>query len=163
MAYLERVCSASTFGPDRLPILELRQLAADAGWNTDPFTSDEAFHLTNASIRRRSMVWSGFWGRQHADRTEIGVQAVPLIDIPRAHFSQYTFAPMNLFGRNAKNFLIFTGQIGKQPREFRGQIFQDIHADRGQLIVSPRRIIDVAFAADPPCVIPSSRRIKVDR
>jgi hypothetical protein len=66
-----------------MPVLEVRKLAADAGWNINPRISDDAFNLTNRLNQAAVDGAIKFWGRKHdADRSESGVQAIPLIRIP---------------------------------------------------------------------------------
>jgi hypothetical protein len=76
-----------------------------------------------------------FWGRKYEyDLGEAAKGTFPLVEIPVQHFVDgYTFSVINLFGDNAVNFYIITGKLGKMMREQRGEIYQDIHADRTQL------------------------------
>jgi hypothetical protein len=68
------------------------------------------------------------------ERREGDAQTVPLVEISSTHFAQFRFYPVNLFGEEATNFKTFTSHNGRLMRELRGQAYQDIHADRGQLV-----------------------------
>jgi hypothetical protein len=119
--------------PDRIPLIELREMATKAGWNIDARTSRDTYDLV---VRLNQAAVDGlinFWGGKYEyDFGENSNQV--LVNIPISHFADgYVFSCLNIFGDNSKNFYIHTGKIGKTMREQRGEIFQDIHADRKQL------------------------------
>jgi hypothetical protein len=127
--------SASTMGPERMPIQELRKLAADSGWNLNIHTSGDASDLTNRLNQAAVDGTIRFWGRIcEPERRESDAQTAPLVKICAAHFAEYRLYPVNLFGEEATNFMTFTSRNGMLMRELRGQTYQDIHADRGELV-----------------------------
>ena len=121
--------------PDRIPLIDLRKMAASLGWDTNIRTSrtigDLVDSLNQAAVDRLIK----FWGRKYEyDLGESAKGTFPLVEIPVDHFVEgYTFNVINLFGDNAINFYITTGKLGKMMREQRGEIYQDIYADRIQL------------------------------
>lgn len=118
---------------NRIPIVQLRQLAEAAGWNVDRRTSNDGYNLTNKLNQAAADGALQFWGRKYEyDFGEDGAESVPLVRISQKHFLDYRFESTNLFG-DASNFYIFTGQPSKQPRQLRGLIYQDIHIDRNQI------------------------------
>jgi hypothetical protein len=120
--------------PDRIPLVELRKMAADAGWNINVHTSDDTHNLTERLNQAAADGLVNFWGRKYEYDFGEGSKSYPLVSIPIGHFvDRYLFSSLNIFGENVKNFYIHTGKIGKTMREQKGKIFQDIHADRKQL------------------------------
>jgi hypothetical protein len=120
--------------PERAPLLDIVEMARKAGWDTDAFQSNDASELTARLNQAAADGTIKFWGRKYEyDLGETAVTNFPLIEIPAEHFTEFSFQPLNLFKDGQRNFYIFTGKLGRQPRELRGQIYQDIHACRAQL------------------------------
>jgi hypothetical protein len=123
--------------PDKMPLIELREMAAEAGWITDIRTSNDTFHLVNKLNQAASDGVINFWGRKYQDRylAEGAKESIPLDEIPVKHFKDlYLFDIFSIFGDDATNFYIHTGKLGKQMRDQVGEIYCDIHADRQQLM-----------------------------
>lgn len=120
--------------PERVPLIDIVEMAGKAGWNIDVRQSNDATILTNLLNQAAVDKIIRFWGRKYEyDFGEATAATYPLIEIPVEHFMEFSFQPLNLFRDGQKNLYIFTGKLGKQPRELRGQIYQDIHANRTQL------------------------------
>ena len=81
---------------------------------------------------------------------ETAVTNFPIIEISAAHFTEFSFQPLNLFRDGQRNFYIFTGKLGRQPRELRGRIYQDIHACRAQLVEWINRNTKASSKKDEP-------------
>jgi hypothetical protein len=117
---------------DRIPLIQLRDMAARVGWNTDARTSNDAYEfagrLNQAAVDGRIK----FWGRKYVYDFSQPAAEFPLLEIPQEHFRDYAFDSLRLFGA-IDNFHIFTGKLGKQPRELKGQIYQDPYAHRRRL------------------------------
>jgi len=121
----------------RIPIIELRKMAAAAGWSTDAHATvgqNDGFTLANrlrqAVIDKRVNVW----GRKYEyDFGEGGAESVPLVLIPSDHFKEFGFDALGLWGQE-KNYNIFTNKIPKTARELRGKIFRDLYVDKRQLM-----------------------------
>lgn len=119
---------------NRIPIVQLRQLAEAGGWNLiDGRVSNDALAITNGLNQAAVDGTITFWGRKYQyEFGEDAAESMPLVPISKKHFLYYSFQPTNLFG-NVSNFYIFTGKLAKQPSELRGKIYRDIHVDRRQM------------------------------
>ncbi len=121
-------------GPDRIPLVELRGMATKAGWNINVHISHDPHDLVKRLNQAAVDGLINFWGHKYEyDFGEDSNESL-LVNIPISHFvDRYVFSCLNIFGENRNNYYIHTGKIGKTMREQRGEIFQDIHADRRQL------------------------------
>jgi sensor domain CHASE-containing protein len=110
-------------------------MAANVGWDINIRSSSTIGDLVDSLNQAAVDKVITFWGRKYEyDLGEAAKGTFPLVEIPVQHFVDgYTFSVINLFGDNAVNFYIITGKLGKMMREQRGEIYQDIHADRTQL------------------------------
>jgi hypothetical protein len=121
--------------PERAPLLDIIAMATKAGWNTDAQQSNDASELTARLNQAAADGAIKFWGRKYEyDLGEGAATTFPLVDIPAEHFREFSFQPLNLFRGGQINFYIYTGTLGRQMRELRGRIYQDIHACRVQLV-----------------------------
>jgi hypothetical protein len=120
--------------PERIPLLDIIEMSRKTGWDTNAQQSNDATILADSLNQAAVDGVIRFWGRKYKyDFGESASTTYPLIEIPAEHFMEFSFQPLNLFRDGQRNFYIFTGKLGRQPHELRGQIYQDIHASRDQL------------------------------
>jgi hypothetical protein len=122
--------------PDRIALIELKNIAVEYGWDTNINTSGNLIELVDRLNQAAVDGLIKFWGREYTyDLSEQMKETFPLIEIPRRHFCEgHLFNCINIFIDNANNYRVFTGKITKTMQEQKGHIFRDIYADRRQLI-----------------------------
>lgn len=131
-----RACLASIAptAPERVPLAELREWAANAGWCSDiqSATVGDNDWWTFATRLRQAAVDGSiqFWGRRYVADFGRDLDTEPLVEIPKAHFTDFEFDPTAL--AQVDNYDLFTGKIGDSPSAFKGQIFRDIHVNADQ-------------------------------
>jgi hypothetical protein len=123
---------ASSSEIDRVPLIQLRDMVAQVGWNTNVRTSDDAYEFASRLNQAAVDGKIKFWGRKYVYDFSRPTADYPLLEIPLDHFKDYSFDSLRLFG-SVDNFHIYTGKLGKSPRELRGHIYQDPHVDSRQL------------------------------
>jgi hypothetical protein len=115
--------------PRRIPLTELRALAAAAGWSVDVQASTLGDNdWWNFAKKLRQAAVDGtipFFGRQYLFDQEEDTDPTPLSPIPPTHFVEFGFDVIQL--ATAKNYDIFTAKPGDPTRAWRGNVFRDLH------------------------------------
>jgi hypothetical protein len=120
--------------PERIPLVELREMAAKVGWNIDVHTSGDAIDLESRLNQAAVDGLINFYGRKYEIDFREEYKVVSLVNIPISHFvDEYLLNGIQIFDETVKNYDIFTGKIAKTKQEQKGEIFRDIHADKRQL------------------------------
>lgn len=131
-----RACLASIAptAPERLPLAELCEWAADAGWCSDVHSATVGDNdWWTFAIRLRQAAVDGsiqFWGRRYVADFGKDLDTEPLVEIPKAHFTEFEFDPAAL--AEVDNYDLFTSKLGNSPSAFKGQVFRDIHVNGDQ-------------------------------
>ena len=125
--------SVSSQEPRQVPITDLREWAADAGWCMDAHSAPVGDNdLWTFSKRLRQAAADGsilFSGKRYLSDYGKELDTEPLLKIPSQHFEEFSFDVVQL--AQADNYDIFTYN-GHPQRALRGQIFRDLHVDAQQ-------------------------------
>jgi hypothetical protein len=119
---------------ERIPVVELRKWASDAGWCADAQAialNDN--HWWEFGIRLRQAAAEGeigFWGKRYDYEFSQKTNTMPFTRIPKEHFEEFGLDAVSL--AHADNYDIFTGKLGESPSTLRGKVYRDLQVNAGQ-------------------------------
>lgn len=118
----------------RMPLIELRASAIEAGWNGDVQAATVGDNDWLSFCRRlRQAAVDGavaLTGRRYLYDFGKETDDQPQVPIPPSHFDEYGFDMVQL--ATADNYDLFTSRLGVSPRDLRGSIFRDLYVDEAQ-------------------------------
>jgi len=114
---------------DRIPYIEIREIANDKGWKLDDDKSLSGNRAYDLEMAMRQAVTDGtlsVWGRKHGTPIETN----PLLLIPKEHFQKFEFRHGCLNYDNFDNVNTYTRIPGKDSNIHEGDNYCDLHVSK---------------------------------